>query len=228
MKRFCQYSVIGIFLVFLLGFSSCQTDTRQTSNSAGTPTSNSNTSTANTQTVKQAGTTFPDFGFMVTPADYVNKYSNEPIFRLKADFPAELPPKANVPAFLNIDFKTQPKEYIMAVRDYSFEGNLPNWDPFANKTRQWYHIPWLHPNSTSGYPPNGGTEGFRGLIKEAPISPQQLSSTQNGSYQVYAITLINDYAGYTMGQMWKDPENPNPGATDKRYGGGFPHGTVFA
>ena len=28
--------------------------------------------------------------------------------------------------------------------------------------------------------------------------------------------------------MWADPENPDPRATDKRYGGGFPPGTVFA
>jgi len=229
MKRFCQYSVIGVFLVFLLGLVSCQPDARQTSNSGTPAAANSNSSNAKTETFKSlASTTFPDFGFMVTPADYLNKYSSEPIFKLKADFPMEKPPAASMPAFMNIDFRTNPKDYIMAVRDYSFEGNLPNWDPFANKTRQWYHIPWLHPNSTTGYPPNGGTEGFRGLIKEAPISPQQLSATQNGSYQVYAITLINEYAGYTMGQMWKDPENPNPGATDKRYGGGFPNGTVFA
>lgn len=225
MKRFCQYLTIGIFSVFLFGFGSCQPNSRETSNS-NTPASN--TPPSNTQKSKQVAASFPDFGFMVTPADYDNNYSNEPIFRLKADFPTELPPDASMPAFMKIDFKTSPKEYIMAVRDYSFEGNLPNWDPFANQTRAWYHIPWLHPNSTSGYPPNGGTEGFRGLIKEAPISPQQLSGTQNGSYQVYAITLINEYAGYTMGQMWKDPDNPNPGATDKRYGGGFPTGTVFA
>lgn len=227
MKSFYQYSALGIFLVFLLIFGSCQSNPRQNSNN-NPSTSNSNRSTANTQLIKHASPDFPDFGFMVTQADYVNKYSKEPIFRLKADFPTELPPEANMPAFMKIDFKTNAKDYIMAVRDYSFEGNLPEWDPYANKTRGWYHIPWLHPNSTSGYPPNGGTEGFRGLIKEAPISPQQLSGTQNGSYQVYAITLINEYAGYTMGQMWKDPDNPNPGATDKRYGGGFPNGTVFA
>ncbi|HVE55594.1 MAG TPA: hypothetical protein VNB22_02125 [Pyrinomonadaceae bacterium] len=232
MKRFCQYSVLGIFLVFLLGFGSCQPNTPQTSNTnapASNSAPNSNAPKSTAQVVKHAAASFPDFGFMVSPADYLNKYSSEPIFRLKADFPTELPPDSSMPAFMKIDFKTNPKEWIMAVRDYSFEGNLPNWDPFANQTRQWYHIPWLHPNSESGYPPNGGTEGFRGLIKEAPLSKHQLSETQEGeNYQVYAITLINEYAGYTMGQMWKDPDNPNPGATDKRYGGGFPNGTVFA
>lgn len=226
MKKFCQFSVIGIFLVFWFIFGSCRSNPTQTSNS--NQPANSNSSTANTQPVKRVAADFPDFGFMVSPAEYIANYSNDPIFKLKADFPTELPPEANMPAFMKIDFKTNPKEYIMAVRDYSFEGNLPNWDPFANTARHWYHIPWLHPNSTSGYPPNGGTEGFHGLIKEAPISPNQLSETQNEKYQVYAITLINEYAGYTMGQMWKDPDNPNPGATDKRYGGGFPNGTVFA
>lgn len=226
MKRFCQYSVIGIFLVSLLGLGSCQTNSLQTTNSNASTSSNAPKS--DTPPLKHAATSFPDFGFMVTPTDYINKYSNEPIFKLKADFPTAMPPESSMPAFMKIDFKTNPKDYILGVRDYSFEGNLPNWNPFENKTRQWYHIPWLHPNSSTGYPPNGGTEGFRGLIKEAPVSPQQLSPTQNGSYQVYAITLVNEYAGYTMGQMWKDPDNPNPGATDKRYGGGFPPGTVFA
>ena len=181
---------------------------------------------------KQKGSGFPDFGFMVTPAEYAAKYSDQPVFRLKADFPNRLP--AKVPEFLEkIDFKTNPLEYIMAVRDYAFEGNLPDWDPFKNRTREWYHIPWLHPTTTgpNAYPPNGGTEGFRGLIKEAGMSPLQLGPGQKGkpgSYSIYAITLVNDLAGYTMGKMWADPDNPDPRTTDARYGGGFPVGTVFA
>ncbi len=179
---------------------------------------------------KAAG--FPDFGFMVTPAEYAAKYSDQPIFRLKTDFPTELP--ARLPAFLEkIDFHEDPLGYINAVKDYAFEGNLPNWNPFENKIRGWYHIPWLHPTTTgpTAYPPNGGTEGFRGLIKEAPIAPLQLAPGQKGkkgNYSVYAITLVNDFAGYTMGKMWADPNNPDPRVTDHRYGGGFPVGTVFA
>jgi hypothetical protein len=181
---------------------------------------------------KQRGSGFPDFGFMVTPAEFAAKYSDQPVFRLKADFPNELP--NHLPDFLQqIDFRAQPLDYIKAVRDYAFEGNLPNWNPWENHVRQWYHIPWLHPTSTgpNAYPPNGGTEGFHGLIKEAPISPLQLGPGQQGkegNYSVYAITLINDFAGYTMGKMWHDPQNPDPRATDVRFGGGFPVGTVFA
>ena len=182
-------------------------------------------------TLNHQRNSFPDFGFMVSPQEYVEKYSSEPVFRIKANFPNQLPNQT--PKFLTIDFKKSPLEYINAVRDYSFEGNLPHWDPYKNNIREWYHIPWLHPTTTgnNAYPPNGGTEGFHGLIKEAPLSPFQLGPEllgKDGDYSVYAITLINDFAGYAMGKMWKDPDNPDPGALDKRYGGGFPHGTVFA
>ena len=181
---------------------------------------------------KQRGSAFPDFGFMLSPSEYAAKYSDQPVFHLKADFPKEMP--TDRPEFLSrIDFRKDPLAYIEAVRDYSFEGNLPDWDPYSNHVREWYHIPWLHPTAVgpNAYPPNGGTEGFHGLIKEAPISPLQLGPGQKGkegNYSVYAITLVNDYAGYTMGKMWRDPEQPDPTVTDARYGGGFPVGTVFA
>jgi hypothetical protein len=165
---------------------------------------------------------------MVSAEEYYDCWSDQPIFRLKTDFPEYAP--SEVPNFMKIDPLEDPKAYILGVRDYAFEGNLPEWDPFKNETANWYHIPWLHPAS-AGYPPNGGTEGFRGLIKEAPVSAGQLGTGQlgqNGNYSVYAITLINEQAGYTMGRMWADPDNPDPRATDKRYGGGFPEGTVFA
>lgn len=175
---------------------------------------------------------FPDFGFMVPVDEYMQKYSDQPLFRLKTDFPTVKPKKQ--PDFIQkVDFRKNPLEYLLAVRDYAFDGNLPDWDPFKNPKRGWYHIPWLHPTATgpNAYPPNGGTEGFHGLIKEAGLSPLQLGPGQkgkDGSYSVYAITLVNDMAGYTLGKMWKDPMNPDPKATDARYGGGFPPGTVFA
>jgi hypothetical protein len=175
---------------------------------------------------------FPDFGFMVSSSEYFAKYSDQPVFRLKADFPTQEPKE--MPKFLSIDFKKESLKYIEAVRDYAFEGNLPDWDPFKNTIRPWYHIPWLHPTTTGpgAYPPNGGTEGFHGLIKEAPVGPKQLGPNLlgvTGDYSVYAVTLINDMAGYAMHRMWKDPENPDPRVLDKRFpNGGFPRGTVFA
>lgn len=176
------------------------------------------------------GSGVPDFGFMVTPAEYAANYSDQPVFRLKIDFPREKPTR--LPAFVErIDFRKTPLEYLVAARDYSFDGNLPNWNPHENTKAQWYHIPWLHPTATGPkpYPPNGGTEGFHGLIKEAQVASLQLGPGQKGGdYSVYAITLVNDLAGYTLGRMWADPDNPDPRVTDRRYGGGFPPGTVFA
>lgn len=175
---------------------------------------------------------FPDFGFMISPQEYNAQYADQPLFRLKADFPQEKPEE--MADFFAIDFRKEPLKYIEAIRDYAFEGNLPDWDPYKNKKREWYHIPWLHPTTTgpNAYPPNGGTEGFHGLIKEAPVGPYQLGPDEKGitgDYSVYAITLVNDMAGYAMGRMWKDPANPDPKVLDKRYpDGGFPKGTVFA
>ncbi|MEL7116098.1 MAG: hypothetical protein AAGP08_10975, partial [Pseudomonadota bacterium] len=121
-------------------------------------------------------------------------------------------------------------EYLQAVKAYALTGNIPHWDPYQNTEANWYHIPWLH-SSPTAYPPVGGTEGFRGLIKEAPLSPLQISAGQTGQdddYSVYAITLVNDIAAYTLYEMWKDPSAPDPRATDARYGGGFKDGAVFA
>ena len=37
---------------------------------------------------KGLGGRFPDFGFMVSPAEYQAKYAGEPVFRLKTYFPS--------------------------------------------------------------------------------------------------------------------------------------------
>ena len=39
------------------------------------------------KTHKPKGAGAPDFGFMVTPADYTANYSDQPVFRLKTDSP---------------------------------------------------------------------------------------------------------------------------------------------
>ena len=173
-------------------------------------------------------TAFPDFGYMISPSDFSTDYPGQKVFRLKTDYPDQLPGDAALPAVMGIDFATDSRAYLESIRHYCFDGNTPSWDPYDNEVRPWYHIPWLHPNSDTGYPPNGGTEGFHGLIKEAPVGPFQLSADQVGNYQVYAITLINEYAGYTVGKMWADPLHPDPRAADDRFAGmGFPEGTVF-
>src|SRR5690348_4853180 len=46
---------------------------------------------------KKLNARFPDFGFMVSPAEYKAKYASEPVFKLKTDFPLEKPRR--LPAF---------------------------------------------------------------------------------------------------------------------------------
>ena len=78
---------------------------------------------------------FPDFGYMVSDSLYKAKYMDKAVFTLKTDYPTELPPESAMPDFLNIDFKEEPLMYLEAIRDYAFEGNLPEWNPHDNKTR---------------------------------------------------------------------------------------------
>lgn len=176
------------------------------------------TETASGSTVNN---NFPDFGRMISPADFHSMYPGEKVFQLSQDYPLEMPDADQLPEFLNIPFDEDERwmEYINAVRDYSFEGMIDvNFVAQESKTRKWYHMPWMH------WGPQG-SEGFHGLAKEAEIGPYQLGPKQTGAYQTYALGFYNEFAGYTLAQMWKDGDNPDPYATQKP--NGFPVGTVI-
>lgn len=179
---------------------------------------------------------FPDFGHMITStdfekmkADYRKKGQYLPgPFRLAADFTKTKP--TQLPPFFSIDFKQGDNfiTYLNRARDFCFEGFIKggsveaDFRPQDNRRRKWNHLPWMHWGDK-------GSEGFHGLIKEAPISPQQLTADQKEQYQVYAVAFYNDFASYTLGRMWADPDDPDPTVTDRRYGrqNGFPVGTVI-
>jgi hypothetical protein len=169
---------------------------------------------------------FPDFGFLPPPTDY-----HGDVFSLRQDYPNQKPAAQNRPDFFS---KLPPKfttdfadwrNYMMAVRDYCFEGNLEvDWRVEHNKARKWYHIPWQH------YGP-GGREGIHGLTKEAPVQARQLGPRQgrpntNDFYQTYAVGFFNEFGGYTIGQVWADHMNPNKAVTSEP--GGFLDGTVIS
>lgn len=174
-----------------------------------------------------AQTPFPDFGYMAAPGSYAGA-----VFKLSQDYPTKPPAKNQLPAFfskfpkvLSPDF-SQWREYMLAVRDYCFEGNLAvDFRVEQNSVRKWYHIPWQH------YGPNG-REGVHGLTKEASVQPKQLAPTQgepsaSDFYQTYAVGFFNDFAAYTIGQVWADHMNPDPSVTNAPSGGkGFPEGAV--
>jgi len=169
---------------------------------------------------------FPDFGFLAPPS----QYSGEP-FRLSQDYPKEKPDGKKLPAFFaklpkgfTTDF-TGWHEYMMAIRDYCFEGNLDvDWRVEKNTVRKWYHIPWQHYGSS-------GRESIHGLTKEAPVAPGQLAAGQGRpspteNYQTYAVGFFNDFGGYTIGQVWKKPFAPDPSQSSTPHG--FLEGTVIS
>lgn len=172
---------------------------------------------------------FPDFGFL-PPAD---QYAG-PLFRLRQNYPDAEPGADRRPTFLAIPFqendgtKQNWKKYLLAVRDYCFEGNVDqkppagkgevdgNWVLQRNPKRDWYHVPWQHWDRTG----RAGREGVRGLTREATSQPKQLAPTQTAKFQTYAVGFYNEFGGYTIGRVWKDHRKPDPGACR------FPVGTV--
>lgn len=185
------------------------------------PPSSTSTEEAEQTNGKFVKNNFPDFGRMISPAEFHSKYPNDRVFKLSQDYPLEMPDDSQIPSFFDIPFDEDERwmEYINAVRDYAFEGMIDvDFIAQESKVRKWYHMPWMH------WGPQG-SEGFHGLAKEAEIGPYQLGPNQKTSHQTYALGFYNEFAGYTLAQMWKDKDNPDPYATQKP--NGFPVGTVI-
>jgi hypothetical protein len=170
---------------------------------------------------------FPDFGFLPPTEQYKGK-----LFRLRQDFPDskpgedQRPPFLNIPFDQNVDGQQNWKKYLLAVRDYCFEGNIDtdrapidkrtydtDWNLWDNAKRKWFHAPWQHFGLN-------GREGIHGLTREATAQPKQLAATQSSRFQTYAVGFYNEFGGYTIGQVWRDHYAPDPNAAL------FPVGTV--
>ena len=142
------------------------------------------------------------------------------VFHLSQDYPREMPSEDQKPAFLKLDFKSDWRKYIMAVRDYCFAGNIQggdvadDWNVAADSPPRWFHMPWQH------FGPSG-REGIHGLTREAPVVPRQLAWSQTASGQTYAVGFFNVFGGYGIGQVWADHDRPD---TTKAL---FPDGTVI-
>ena len=164
----------------------------------------------------QAGT-YPDYGY-APPASYTG-----PTFTLSQSYPATAPQGAppaffkNLPTKPDNNFETW-RAYLDEVKNYCLEGNVEaNWYVQNNKVRPWYHMPWQH------YGPLG-REGIHGLTKEAQIQSKQLAPGQVATGQTYAVGIYNDIGAHTIGQVWKDPQNPDPSYTSAP--NSFANGTV--
>ena len=187
-----------------------------------TCTSKSNQSSGTNEHEVGGHQTFPDFGAMISNVEFIDQYPDRKVFQLRQDYPSEMPGSDKIPSFFKLPFDDKAKwmEWLLAARDYCFEGMVEaDFIAQDNKQRDWYHMPWLH------YGPLA-SEGFSGLAKEAPISPYQLSPQQKHPGQVYALGFYNDFAGHVLYKMWDANNDPDPFVTQGPKGG-FPEGTVI-
>ena len=151
--------------------------------------------------------TFPDVGY-APPAGWT-----DPKFLLSQDYP-QTAPAAEARPWVAIDFKTQPKEYLQAILDYSFEGNVAvNFVPQNNTVRKWFHAPWLHYGQNM-------REFVSGLTRERGSKAFELAATQTAPARNFAVGFYNDQGGFTIGQVWKNPTVPDSSHV------AFPEGTV--
>lgn len=142
------------------------------------------------------------------------------VFRLSQDYPTSVTPEKNLP-WLKYDYKTQPTAYLMAVYSYILEGNIEaNWVIQENKVRKWYHAPWMHYRISSGV--DMAREPLQGITRERDSRPYELSPTQEIVHQNWAVGFYNPAGGYTVGQVWKNHNEPDPSKAL------FPEGTVSA
>ncbi|GJM22638.1 MAG: hypothetical protein DHS20C15_25530 [Planctomycetota bacterium] len=122
------------------------------------------------------------------------------VFELSHAYPTQKPaaPAGGYPWKVH-DFKTDPDGYMQAVLNYArADLEALDWDPTKMTTPTWFHTPWM----ASGPPSGSGREFIRGLTKERPSRPGELSPIQTNAYiPNYAVGFYNDMGGWTFGQV---------------------------
>lgn len=137
-----------------------------------------------------------------------------PVFRLSQAYPATQPALGASP-WRQIDFRTQSVAYLKAVLTYALQGNTAvDFRGQDNNVRKWFHAPWLHAD------PRAGREFIHGLTKERRSPAKELAPTQTSPADNWAVGMYNGRGGYTIGQVWKNRDAPDPAAAK------FPEGTV--
>jgi hypothetical protein len=132
---------------------------------------------------------------------------------LRQDYPSTPPPGETYP-WKQFNFRTQSLDYLRSVLNYAYQGNVAvDWEVQKNTQRGWYHAPWLHFG-------NGGREFVRGMTRERSSRPRELHPQQTSFFSNYAVSVYNPPGGYIIGQVWSDPDDPDPSAAR------FPDGTV--
>lgn len=187
--------------------------------SSPAPSTTAETTAPTTPTVGKLLPRFPDFGYLPDPKQYSGR-----VFKLSQDYPKDKPAlEPAVQKILGIDYQKDWKAYMLAVRDYVYEGNIAGDAVRANdfylednKVRRWFHVPWQHYGPT-------GREGIHGLTKEGPVNPFVLDPAQKTRWQTYAVGFYNEPGGYMIGKTWADAANPDISVMQSE---GFPEGTI--
>jgi len=146
-------------------------------------------------------------------ADYKGK-----VFKLSQDYPAQLPPAEDYP-WLKIPFKNggpaDPQAYLQALLDYGLQGNIEvDFYVQDNKTRKWYGMPWMDWNTevASDWPGTDGREFVHGLTHEFDSEGNTFGAAQLEFVDTWAQAYVNDRYAFSVGQVFCDPGNPDPGA----------------
>ena len=154
-------------------------------------------------------TAFPSYNPLFPPLSKTKE-----AFELSQDYPSTYNDK-EVFAWEKIDFKKQPNDYAMAVLRYCLEGNVEtNFKWQQNKTRKWFHAPWLHEGI-------GGREWMHGMTRERGTNKFEIHAKQDVELENWAVGVYNELGGYTLGRIWRTPDGkPDPSKAV------FPRGSV--
>lgn len=114
-------------------------------------------------------------------------------------------PYTNAP-WLAFDFHNpaQRLQYLEALKNYVLQDLVPYDFVPQNHTlnkRRWYHVPMM----TSGFNPR---EPRHGVTAERALRASE-QSWLNADVSAYGIGMYNHLGGYTIGQVFKDPEPSN-------------------
>src|ERR1051326_4032164 len=98
---------------------------------------------------------------------------------------------------------------------YGLQGNIEvDFYVQDNKTRKWYGMPWMDWNTevASDWPGTDGREFVHGLTHEFDSEGNTFGAAQLEFVDTWAQAYVNDRYAFSVGQVFCDPGNPDPGA----------------
>jgi hypothetical protein len=128
------------------------------------------------------------------------------VFKLSQNYPAAA--AAEPQPWLSFDPTTQQQQYIQAVLQYFYQGNIRpdaelSFEPSLNSSRQWFNAPWQDFGAN-------GREPIHGMTRERVSRPQELDPHQTHAWNNYAVGFYNAPGGVTIGRVWSNHGAPNP------------------